>query len=92
MQSPDNCLTAGTLQGWGQLAFANPRLAALYQRLVDLAYDDSSDTVAFKDRHYYYHGHYSANADLYPWLMICVVGDSAERLLPSNSVPPRPGK
>jgi hypothetical protein len=80
MQSTDNCLTAGTLQGWGQLAFANPELAALYQRLVDLAYDDSAGTVAFKDQYYYYQGYYSANAPLYPWLMIYVVGDSAELL------------
>lgn len=79
-QSPINCLTAGALQGWGQLAFANPNLAALEQNLVNLAYDDSPDTVTFKDQHYWYGGPYSANADVYPWLMIYVVGDSAERL------------
>ena len=80
-QSPNNCLIPGGLQGWGQLAFLNPQLASLSQALVDLAYDDSSGTVAFKDQHYYYQGgHYSANADLYPWLMIYVVGDSAELL------------
>ena len=79
-QSPINCLTAGAVQGWGQLAFANPDLATLYQNLVNLAYDDSAETVAFKDQHYWYGGPYSANADVYPWLMIYVVGDSAERL------------
>lgn len=79
-KSPINCLTAGAVQGWGELAFANPDLATLYQNLVNLAYDDSAETVAFKNQHYWYGGPYSANADVYPWLMIYVVGDSAERL------------
>ena len=78
--SPIDCLTAGAVQGWGQLAFANPDLATLYQNLVNLAYDDSAETVAFKNQHYWYGGPYSANAEVYPWLMIYVVGDSAERL------------
>lgn len=78
--SPNNCLTAGTVQGWGQLAFANPSLAALYQALVDLAADDSPATATFKDEHYYYHGHYSLNGTHYPWLMVYVAGDSAERV------------
>jgi hypothetical protein len=80
MQTPINCLTPGSVQGWGQLAFANPDLATLYQNLVNLAYDDSPDTLVFKNQHYYYHGPYSVDADLYPWLMIYVAGDSAERL------------
>jgi hypothetical protein len=80
MQTPINCLAAGAVQGWGQLAFANPDLATLEQNLVTLAYDDSPNTVAFKDQHYRYGGPYSVDADLYPWLMIYVVGDSAERL------------
>ena len=80
MQTPINCLIAGSVQGWGQLAFANPDLATLYQNLVNLAYDDSPDTLAFKNQHYYYHGPYSIDADSYPWLMIYVAGDSAERL------------
>src|SRR5208283_2121757 len=78
--TPINCLTAGSVQGWGQLAFADPQLAALFQNLVNLAYDDAAYTVAFKNQHYWYGGPYSANADVYPWLMIYVVGDSAERL------------
>jgi hypothetical protein len=79
-QSPINCLTAGAVQGWGQLAFANPNLATLMQDLVNLAYDDSSATQAFKDQHYTYVGPYNVQGDQYPWLMIYVVGDSAERL------------
>ena len=80
-QNPDNCLTPGTLQGWGELATVNPDLAALSQRLVNLAYDDSPATVSFKDQHYFYAGqHYSANSGTYPLLMVYVAGDSAERL------------
>ncbi|HEY0797193.1 MAG TPA: hypothetical protein VGD64_15585 [Acidisarcina sp.] len=80
-QSPNNCLTAGTLQGWGQLAFANPDLAALEQHVIDLAYDDSAQAMLFKDQHYFYNGgHYSVVASQYPWLMVYVAGDSAERL------------
>ena len=80
LQSPINCLTAGAVQGWGELAFANPNLAKLTQNLVDLAYDDSPATIAFKDQHYTYVEPYSVQSGQYPWLMIYVVGDSAERL------------
>jgi hypothetical protein len=79
-QSPINCLTPGAVQGWGQLTFANPTLATLMQNLVNLAYDDSPATLAFKDQHYTYVGPYSIQDGQYPWLMIYVVGDSAERL------------
>lgn len=76
-----NCLTPGALQGWGQLAFVNPQLATLEQTLIKLAYDDSPETVKFKEQYFYYNGPYSANAPNYPWLMIYVVGDDAEELL-----------
>ena len=79
-KSPNNCLTGGALQGWGQLAFANPNLASLMQSLINLAYDDSLPTTAFKDQHYYYGAPYSIIGDTYPVFMIWVVGDSAERL------------
>jgi hypothetical protein len=49
LQSPINCLTGGALQGRGQLAFANPSLASLVQSLINLTYDDSAATAAFKD-------------------------------------------
>ena len=82
LQSPINCLAAGTTQGWGQLAFANPNLASLMQSLINLAYDDSPATVAFKDQHYYYGPGlpYSIIGSTYPWFMVWIVGDSAERL------------
>lgn len=53
------------------------------QDLVNLAYDDSPAATAFKNQHYWYGGDYTMNGGdeaLYPWLMIYVVGDSAERL------------
>jgi hypothetical protein len=76
-----NCLTPGTVQGWGELAFVNPELASLEQRLITLAYDDSPGATTFKDQHYYYgDSHYSISNGLYPWLMIYVAGDSADRL------------
>ncbi|MGB8260658.1 MAG: hypothetical protein WCE75_09920, partial [Terracidiphilus sp.] len=77
----DNCLIPGTLQGWGELAPFNPELAALSQSLIDLAWDDSADVLAFKDQHYFYAGqHYSAIDGAHPLLMVYVAGDSAERL------------
>jgi len=80
-QDPDNCLTAGTMQGWGELAYINPSLASLSQTLINLAYDDSSATAAFKAQHYTYAGQqYSANSGTYPLLMVYVAADSAERL------------
>jgi len=80
-QAVINCMTPGTVQGWGELAVFNPSLAALSQKLVDLAYDDSAATAAFKDQHYFYAGqHYSASSGAYPLLMVYVAGDSAERL------------
>jgi hypothetical protein len=79
-QTPNNCLTPGAVQGWGQLAFANPNLANLIQDVVNLAYDDSPETVTFKNQHYYYTEPYSVNGAVYPWLMIWIAGDSAERL------------
>jgi hypothetical protein len=81
MQSPGNCLMAGALLGWGELGSWNPQLATLMQYLVNLAYNESSAAVAFKNQYYWYNGSpYSASAGAYPWLMIYVVGDSAERL------------
>jgi hypothetical protein len=81
MQSPSNCLMAGALLGWGELGSWNPQLATLMQGLVNLAYDGSAAAVAFKNQYYWYNGSpYSAGAGAYPWLMIYVVGDSAERL------------
>jgi hypothetical protein len=78
---PDNCLTPGTVQGWGELAFVNPDLASLSQRLINLAYDDSAATAAFKHQRYYYASQeYSANGANYPLLMVYVAGDAAERL------------
>jgi hypothetical protein len=80
-QNPDNCLIAGAVQGWGELAAVNPSVAAFSQALIDLAYDDSAVTAAFKDQHYYYAGQrYSANSATYPQLMVYVAADSAERL------------
>ena len=77
----DNCLTPGSVQGWGELATINPSLAALSQTLINLAYDDSAATAIFKDQHYYYYGqHYSANSGTYPFLMVYVAGDAAELL------------
>jgi len=79
-QTPINCLTAGAVSGWGQLAFANPNLATLIQDVINLAYDDSTAAVAFKNEHYWYDGPYSVADGVYPWLMVYVAGDSAERL------------
>jgi hypothetical protein len=79
-QSPNDCLTPGAMQGWGQLSFANPSLATLMQNLVNLAYDDSAADQSFIDQHYYYGGPYNVVDDTYPWLMIWVAGDNAERL------------
>ena len=80
-RDPDNCLTPGALQGWGELSYVNPSLAALSQTLINLAYDDSAATMAFKDQHYYYAGqHYSANSGTYPQLMVYVAAENAERL------------
>jgi hypothetical protein len=79
-QIPISCLAAGAISGWGQLAFANPDLANLTQDLVNLAYDESPDVTAFKTQHYSYGGPYSVSGGLYPWLLVYVLGDSAERL------------
>jgi len=80
LQSPSNCLMAGALLGWGQLDSVNPQMAKLTQDLVNLAYDDSPAAVAFKNQYYWFAGPYAASAGMYPWLMIYVIGDSAERL------------
>jgi hypothetical protein len=78
---PDNCLTPGTLQGWGELAFVNPDLAALSQRLIDFAYDASAASAGFKMQHYFYAGQpYDATDGRYPMLMVYVAADAAERL------------
>ncbi len=80
-QSNDNCLIPGAVQGWGELGYLNPSVASLSQALIDLAYDDSGATAAFKNQHYYYVGQpYSANAGVYPQLMVYVAADSAELL------------
>jgi hypothetical protein len=79
-QSPLNCLIGGAVQGWGQLAFANPSLASLIQNVVNVAYDDSPSDQALITQHYTYAGPYAVTGGQYPWLMIYVVGDSAERL------------
>jgi len=80
-QSPINCLTAGAIQGWGQLSFANPSLATLMQDLINLAFDTSAADQPFMNQHYYYDdGPYVVSENLYPWLMIWVAGDNAERL------------
>jgi hypothetical protein len=73
--NPNNCMTAGTLQGWGHLAVYNPDLAALEQSLISLAYDDSPATAAFKTQHYWYNGPYTANAIDYPDIMVYIGGD-----------------
>ena len=78
--SPNNCLTAGAVQGWGQVAFANPNLATLIQDLINLAHDDSPQDAPFKDQHYYFVTPYSLVDGVYPWIMIWVAGDSADRL------------
>jgi hypothetical protein len=75
--TPDNCMAAGTLQGWGHLAVYNPDLAALEQDLISLANDDSAATAAFKAQHYWYNGPYSAGGTDYPNLMIYIGGDAA---------------
>jgi hypothetical protein len=74
---PINCMTPGTLQGWGHLAMYNPDLAALEQDIIALANDDSAEATAFKARHYYYNGPYSADGPYYPDLMIYIGGDMA---------------
>ncbi|MGD0547517.1 MAG: hypothetical protein ABR991_06765, partial [Terracidiphilus sp.] len=74
---PDNCMTAGTVQGWGHLAVYNPDLAALEQNLISLANDDSDAASAFKAQHYWYNGPYTANARDYPAMMIYIGGDVA---------------
>lgn len=75
--NPDNCMLAGALQGWGHLAAYNPDLTALEQNLIDLANDDSSATVEFKDQHYWYNGAFSAHAVDYPDILIYIGGDMA---------------
>jgi hypothetical protein len=80
MQSPPDCNSHGAMVGWGQLDFVNPELAALTQSLVSLAYDDSPATLSFKNQYYYSGTPYSVTGGVYPWLMISVVGDGAERL------------
>jgi len=75
--NPDNCMMAGTLQGWGHLAIYNSDLAALEQTLISLANDDSSATATFKAQHYYYNGPFSANAADYPDIMVYIGGDAA---------------
>lgn len=81
LRNPDNCLTAGTVQGWGLLSEVNPTLGALTQKMIDLAYDDSVDAAAFKDQHYYYAGqYYNLETGIYPQLMVYLAADSAERL------------
>jgi hypothetical protein len=79
-QVPINCLTAGAVSGWGQLASVNPNLATLMQDIINLAYDDSPADQAFITQHYTYGGPYTVLGSQYPWLMIYVAGDSAERL------------
>ena len=79
-QSPSNCLMAGALLGWRQLDSVNPQMAKLTQDLVNLAYDESPAAVAFKNQYYWFAGPYSATAGMYPWLLLYVIGDSAERL------------
>jgi hypothetical protein len=75
--NPNNCMLAGALQGWGHLAAYNPDLTSLEQSLIALANDDSTATAAFKDRHYWYNGPYSANAEDYSDIMIYIGGDMA---------------
>jgi hypothetical protein len=75
-----NCTSIGTVQGWGQLGSLNPDIAVLEQRMINLAYDDSSAATAFKDQYYYADGHYSMQSGSYPWLMMWIAADSAEQL------------
>jgi hypothetical protein len=74
---PDNCLTPGTLQGWGHLAVYNPDLAALMQTLISLANNDSAVVTAFKQQHYWYGAPFSSNLPDYPDLMIYIGGDAS---------------
>lgn len=74
---PNNCMTAGTLQGWAHLAIYNPDLAALEQDLISLANDDSPAATTFKTQHYFYNGPYTTNARDYPDILIYIGGDAS---------------
>jgi hypothetical protein len=80
-----NCLSVGTVQGWGELSRFNPDLAALEQQIINLAYDDSAAATAFKTQHYYEDGPYAVRDGVYPWLMMWVAADNAEQLVQTDT-------
>jgi hypothetical protein len=75
-----NCVSIGAVQGWGQLSPFNQDLAALEQTIVNLAYNDSPDGIAFKNQFYYADGPFAVSEGLYPWLMMWIAADNAEQL------------
>ncbi len=82
-----NCLNVGAVQGWGELSPFNPDVAALGQKIINLAYDDSPAATAFKTQHYYVDGQYEVNDGVYPWLMMWVAADNAEQLVAPGAAP-----
>jgi hypothetical protein len=47
---------------------------------VNLAYNDSPDSIAFKNQFYYADGPFAVSEGLYPWLMMWIAADNAEQL------------
>lgn len=53
------CLIPGNIIAWGELAFVSPDLVRLEQSLVKLAFEETSDSRAFRDRYYFYDSPYA---------------------------------
>ena len=78
------CLNAGSVQGWGLIAFFNPDLTELEHSLLTLGWREDPETKTFRDRYYEYVGSYSFR-DVkgewqYPVLLLWVLAEIPERL------------
>lgn len=80
-----HCTIVGAIQGWGLLASFNPDLLKLQQALIQLASKDDADSVAFKDRYFWYDNESFSFKDKqgnlqYPYLIYLILSDFPKML------------
>jgi len=73
------CLVAGTVQGWGLIAFANPDLVELEHAIFRLAADPSPSARRFSEQYFWYNNQpytISNGGQTYPDLLLMLLSDN----------------
>lgn len=91
-----HCTIVGAVQGWGLLATFNPDLVNLQQSLIRLASAEDPESVAFKDRYFWYDNKSFSFKDKqgnlqYPYLIYLLLSDFPEMLSDCPSQRPKAG-